>query len=39
MTTHHRLVELGGGLRIAGAQDQVRGVLDMSGTTDFFGKG
>ena len=39
VTTHHRLVELGGGLRIAGAKDQVRGVLDMSGTTDFFGKG
>ena len=39
VTTHHRLVELGGGLRIAGAKDQVRGVLEMSGTTDFFGKG
>jgi anti-sigma B factor antagonist len=39
VTTHHRLLELGGGLRIAGAKDQVQGLLDLSGTTDFFGKG
>jgi anti-sigma B factor antagonist len=38
VTTHHRLVELGGGLSIAGARDQVRGALDISGTTDFFGQ-
>jgi anti-sigma B factor antagonist len=39
VATHHRLVEMGGGLRIAGARDQVLGVLEMSGTGDFFGKG
>ena len=39
MATHRRLVEMGGGLRIAGARDQVLGVLEMSGTSDFFGKG
>jgi anti-sigma B factor antagonist len=38
VTTHRRLLELGGGLRIAGAKDQVRGVLDLSGTTDYFGQ-
>jgi anti-sigma B factor antagonist len=39
VATHHRLVELGGGLCIAGARDQVLGVLEMSGTSDFFGRG
>jgi anti-anti-sigma factor len=39
VTTHHRLVELGGGLAITGARDQVRGVLEMSGTTEFFDRG
>jgi anti-sigma B factor antagonist len=39
VATHRRLVEMGGGLRIAGARDQVLGVLEMSGTSGFFGKG
>jgi anti-sigma B factor antagonist len=39
VTTHRRLVERGGGLRIVGARDQVLGVLDLSGTTDYFGRG
>jgi anti-anti-sigma factor len=39
VTTHRRLLELGGGLAITGARDQVRGVLEMSGTTEFFGRG
>lgn len=38
VTTHRRLLEAGGGLRLAGAGGQVRGILDMAGTNDFFGQ-
>ncbi len=39
VTTHHRLVQEGGGLRIEGASGQVLGILDMAGVTEFFGRG
>ncbi len=38
VTTHHRLLEAGGGLQLEGATGQVQSVLEMAGTTDFFGR-
>ncbi len=39
VATHHRLVKAGGGLRVTGADGQVRGILDMAGATEFFDQG
>lgn len=39
VTTHHRLLQAGGGLRVEGASGQVHGILDMAGATEFFGQG
>ncbi|MEO7571351.1 MAG: STAS domain-containing protein [Acidimicrobiales bacterium] len=39
VATHHRLVKAGGGLRVEGAEGQVRGILDMAGATEFFDQG
>jgi anti-anti-sigma factor len=39
VTTHHRLRDVGGGLRLHGASGQVAAVLELAGTTDFFGSG
>ena len=39
VTTHRRLVEAGGALQLTGVTGQVRGILEMAGTTEFFGQG
>ncbi len=39
VTTHRRLTEAGGGLRLAGVTKPVRAVLEMAGTDAFFGTG
>jgi anti-sigma B factor antagonist len=36
VTTHHRLAEEGGGLRLEGLTAPVRSVLEMAGATEFF---
>lgn len=36
VTTHHRLVEAGGGLRLEGISAPVRAVLEMAGALDLF---
>jgi anti-sigma B factor antagonist len=36
VTTHHRLAEDGGGLRLEGLTAQVKSVLEMAGATEFF---
>jgi anti-anti-sigma factor len=36
VTTHHRLVEVGGGLHLEGLTPPVRSVLEMAGATEFF---
>jgi|GEM_PF-5772761 len=39
VTTHHRLLQAGGGLRVEGAAGQGRGILDMAGATGFLDQG
>jgi anti-anti-sigma factor len=36
VTTHHRLAESGGGLRLDGLTPPVRSVIEMAGATEFF---
>lgn len=39
VSTHHRLMQAGGGLRVEAAAGQVRNILDMAGATEFFDQG
>jgi anti-anti-sigma factor len=39
VTTHHRLREAGGGLRLEGISKPVRAVLEMAGALDLFDEG